>query len=150
MEQINRYELKAKAYKTKFEKTKITNSQDAYNVIRKFYSDDINIFESFFLLMLNISNETIGYAKISQGGVTGTVVDVKIVAKYCIDSLCSSAIVAHNHPSGNLNASEADIKITKKINEALKLIDVNLLDSLIITDTNFTEINFNHHITLNN
>ena len=73
------------------------------------------IYESVFILLLNRHNNTIGYAKISQGGVTGTVIDVKIIAKYIIDSLASGLILAHNHPSGNTRASSEDINITNKV-----------------------------------
>jgi DNA repair protein RadC len=122
---------------TSFEKIKITSSRDAYNVIRQYYSDDIEVYESFFILLLNRQNQTIGFAKISQGGIVGTVVDVKIIAKYCIDSLCSGVILAHNHPSGNTNPSEADRVMTNKIVKALELIEVNVLDHIILTVDNY-------------
>ncbi len=115
------------------ENVKIQSSKDAYNYIKQFYLDDVDIYESFFIAILDRSNSTVGYAKISQGGIVGTVVDVKIIAKYCIDSLASSVILAHNHPSGNRNPSKADENITHKISNALKLIDVQVLDHLIIT-----------------
>ena len=113
--------------------TKVTSKEDAYNVIKQFYSDDIEIYESFFVLLLNRANNTIGWAKISQGGVTGTVVDPRIVLKYAVDSLASGVIIAHNHPSGNLLASESDKKTTDNIKNALKYIDTTLLDHLILT-----------------
>lgn len=118
---------------TEFLKAKVTRSKDCEEVIRKFYSDDIEIYESFFLLLLNRANITIGYAKISQGGITGTVVDARIVLKYVVDSLATSVVICHNHPSGNLNASEEDKRITSRIKEALKLVDTTLLDHIILT-----------------
>jgi DNA repair protein RadC len=118
---------------TDFPRVKITSSNDAHNVIRQYYSGDIEVYESFFILLVDRSNTTVGYAKISQGGIAGTVVDVKIVAKYCLDSLCSGVVLAHNHPSGNLKPSVQDEQITKKIIGALELIDVNVLDHLILT-----------------
>lgn len=123
--------------KTDFPSVKICNSTDSSNFIRQFYSDDIEIFESFFLLLLNRANKTIGYAKISQGGVAGTVVDIRIVCKYAVDALASAAIIAHNHPSGNLNPSEADVRITEKIKNALTIFDVKLLDHIILTAESF-------------
>lgn len=134
-EKTHLYSLKSN--QTDFPKEKITSSREGANFIRQFYSDDIEIYESMFLLLLNRANTTIGYAKLSQGGITGTVCDVKIVAKYCIDSLASGAIVAHNHPSGNLKPSEADRKVTQQLKQALKLIDCNLLDHVILTTTDF-------------
>ena len=119
-----------------FPQVKITTSEDAYNVIRQFWHEDIEIYESFFVLLLNRANVTIGWAKISQGGITGTIADAKLIMKYVIDSLASGVILAHNHPSGNLMASEQDIAITRKIKEAVKYVDTNLLDHLILTPDN--------------
>jgi hypothetical protein len=113
-----------KATDSEFTKVKITGSESAEKFIRQFYGDDLEIFESFFILLLNRANETIGYAKISQGGIVGTVVDIRLIAKYCIDCLSSSVILAHNHPSGELNPSQQDIALTKKTKEALKLLEV--------------------------
>jgi DNA repair protein RadC len=129
------YELRKN--QTDFPKTKISNPEISYNFIKQFYLDDIEIYESFFLLLLNQQNHTIGYAKISQGGITGTIVDVKIIAKYVVDSLATSVILAHNHPSGNLTPSQQDISITKKVKEALSLFDTIVLDHLILTVDGF-------------
>ena len=87
--------------------------------------------------MLNRANETIGYAKISQGGICGTIVDVKLVAKFVVDSLASGIIIAHNHPSGNLQPSQADIQITNKIQAIVKLLDSILLDHIILTKESY-------------
>jgi DNA repair protein RadC len=125
------YELKKN--QTDFQKKKITSSTLSNEFIRQFYLDDIEIYESFFLLLLNNQNQTIGYAKISQGGITGTVVDVRIVAKYVVDSLATGIILAHNHPSGTLSPSEADKKITEKIKQAMYFFDVKVLDHIILT-----------------
>ena len=122
-----------KKEKTDIENIKIQNSKDAAEYIRNFYYDDIEIYESCFILLLNRANKTIGYAKISQGGVSGTVVDVKIIVKYAVESLASGVILAHNHPSGNLYPSNGDIAITRKVKEALKLLDSQLLDHVIIS-----------------
>lgn len=120
-----------------FPEEKIGSSKDCEKFIRKFYHEDLTIYESFYILLLNNSNQTIGFAKISQGGITGTVVDVRIVAKYCVDSLATSCILAHNHPSGTLKPSEQDIEITRKIVKALKLFDVRVLDHIILTKNSY-------------
>lgn len=113
---INLEQITLKKDPTNFERIKITSSKSAADYIRQFYNGDIEIFESFFvLLLLNRQNETIGYAKISQGGVTGTYVDAKIILKYVVDTLASGVIIAHNHPSGALTPSGQDDIITKKI-----------------------------------
>ena len=122
---------------TNFERTKITSSKDSYDVIKQFYHQDITLYESFFLLLLNNSNETIGFVKISQGGITGTVVDVRIIAKYCVEVLATSCILAHNHPSGKLYPSEADIHITKKTKDALAILDVKVLDHIILAESGY-------------
>jgi DNA repair protein RadC len=118
-----------------FPKAKINSSADSAEFIKQFYGDDISIFESFFILMLNRANTTVGYAKISQGGISGTVVDVRIIAKYAVDTLCSSVILAHNHPSGNTTPSSCDIDITRKTKNALELLDIKVIDHVILTET---------------
>jgi len=137
MTTIANLELRAKKTPTNFEKVKIVSSKDAFKVISQFYFDDIDIFESFFILCLNRNNQTIAYAKISQGGVSGTVVDIKLIAKYAIDCLASSVILAHNHPSGNLKPSPEDIKITERAREALKILDIQVLDHVILTSDGY-------------
>jgi DNA repair protein RadC len=135
---LDRYTLRKVA--EDIPRVKITGSTDAADYIRKFYQDDLEIYESMFLLLLNRSNTTIGYAKISQGGIVGTVVDIKIILKYVVESLATGAILAHNHPSGNLNASDQDIRITESVSKALKLMDSQLLDSLIITKEGYLSL----------
>lgn len=122
---------------TDFQRVKINGSQDSADYIRQFYEGDIEIFESFFILLLNRQNKTIGYAKISQGGVAGTVVDAKIVIKYIVDTLASGVILCHNHPSGNLAPSTDDINLTEKLVKAVRLVDSKVLDHIILTSDNF-------------
>lgn len=132
---ISEYSLKYT--KSEIQKTKVTTSESASNIIRKFYFDDINIYESFFILLLNRANNTTGFAKISQGGTAGTVVDIKIIAKYAVDSLSPNVIICHNHPSGNKQPSDADLNITRRIKDALLLLDIKLIDHIIITENDF-------------
>ena len=127
-------EYKLKATRQDFNRAKITSSEDAANYARQFYHDDIIIYESVFIIMMNRQNNTCGYAKISQGGIAGTVVDIRLVLKYAIDNLASSVILVHNHPSGNLSPSPQDIQIAKKLKEAARFMDIVLLDSIIITE----------------
>lgn len=132
------YELKKT--KTTFPVVAISQSIDAANFIREFYSDDIEIFESAFILLLNRANKTIGYAKISQGGIAGTVIDVKLICKYVVDSLASGVILCHNHPSGNLQPSNQDKEINIKVKQALELLDSILLDHIILTKESYTSL----------
>jgi DNA repair protein RadC len=88
-------------------------------------------------LYLNRANKVIEKRFISRGGVSGTVADFKIIFKRGLELLASSIVLAHNHPSGNLTPSEEDRKLTKKFNEAVKLLDMSLLDHIIITDSGY-------------
>jgi DNA repair protein RadC len=112
------------------EKPKITGSRDAFDVVKAELLDITH--EEFWIILLNRANRVIKKSQISQGGVAGTVADPKIIFKLAIEELASSIILAHNHPSGNLTASQADIDLTKKIKEAGKLLDIQVLDHLII------------------
>ena len=129
------YNITAK--KQDFEIVKVQSSVDAVNFARKFYHDDIIIYESSFILLLNQANNVTGYAKISQGGVCGTAVDARLVTKYAIDCLAAGVIFVHNHPSGNAKPSIEDKKISERLKNALKLFDIRLLDSIIITEDSY-------------
>lgn len=129
--------LEIKKTKSDFPQVKITTSKEGADFIRQFYSDDIGIFESFFLLILNRAMKTIAYAKISQGGTAGTVVDTKIVCKYAVDSLGSAVILAHNHPSGTLRPSDQDVKITETLKKALAIFDIQVIDHVILTEESY-------------
>lgn len=126
-----------KKIQTNFIQNSIRSTKDSCEYIRQFYLDDINVFESAFILLLNNANTTIGYAKISQGGITGTVVDPRLIAKYAVESLAVGVILAHNHPSGNLMPSLADKTLTNKVKEGLKYLDINLLDHIILTQDGY-------------
>lgn len=130
-------EYKLKAIKQDFKKAKIVSSKDAADYARNFYYDDLTIYESAFILMTNRSNNTIGFAKISQGGVAGTVVDLKLVLKYAVQNIASGVIFVHNHPSGNLTPSNEDTGLTRRLKEALKMMDVTLIDSIILGENGY-------------
>lgn len=121
-------------YKTKI---KISSSKDIYDNIKPFFDDVINYKERMAVICINKANHIIGYNVLSEGGVSGTTVDVKIIMQHAILTNSSNIILIHNHPSGNLKASNADIMITKKVSEACKVMDITLLDHLIITDESF-------------
>jgi len=117
------------------EKKKITQSNDVFEFFQPLVGDLPH--EEFWILLLNRSNRMIENKKISQGGVSGTVIDVKIILKYAIENLASSIILCHNHPSGNKIPSQADNAITKKLVDAGSLLDIKILDHIIIADTEF-------------
>jgi DNA repair protein RadC len=114
---------------------KITSSKDAFDIMQPLFLDLPH--EEFWLMMLNRANLVIKKEMISRGGISGTVVDIKIIFKAAIACYASSIIICHNHPSGNLKPSEADIRITKSVKDAGKLMEIPLLDHLIITENGF-------------
>ncbi|MFA5872607.1 MAG: DNA repair protein RadC [Anaerolineales bacterium] len=114
---------------------KVRCSQDAWKVIEPLVSDLQH--EEFWVLLLNRSNQIIDQKRISQGGISGTVTDVRLILNAAVERLASGIILAHNHPSGNLSPSDADLKITKKIKDAAALLDLTVLDHLIISDQGY-------------
>jgi len=117
------------------EVVQIKCSKDVADIFHPILSDLLH--EEFWILFLNRSNKVINRMKLSQGGISGTVTDVRMVMKKAVECLASGIIVCHNHPSGNLNPSESDSKITQKIKEAGNLLDIQLLDHLIISDKDY-------------
>lgn len=116
---------------------KITSSQDAYMLFKTLYDDyTMEHKEFFWVAYTNRANKVISCMKLSEGGIAGTVVEVSHILQPAILSNASGIILCHNHPSGNLNASEADKVMTKKIQEACKFFDMSVLDHLIITHEN--------------
>jgi DNA repair protein RadC len=112
-------------------------SKDAYDIFLESWDrNTIEYVEEFKMLLMNRANTVLGIMNVSKGGVSGTVTDVRVILQAAIKSNASGIIVAHNHPSGNLNPSESDSKITKKIKDAAGIIDVQLLDHLIICPEN--------------
>ena len=119
----------------KKELCQIKCSSDARDLILPYLIDLTH--EEFFCIFLNRSNKVIKVEQISKGGISGTVTDVRILFKNAVLNTASGLIVAHNHPSGNLNPSESDNKITAKIKEAGNLLDIQLLDHLIICNSDY-------------
>ncbi|MCB0527691.1 MAG: DNA repair protein RadC [Saprospiraceae bacterium] len=117
------------------ERVRIGSSNDAFRVIAPHLVDLHH--EEFWLLLLNKANEVIGRERLSTGGMSGTVVDVKLAFKAALDKLSSALIAIHNHPSGNLQPSQADIELTKKLRQAGLLLDIPLLDHLIVSERGY-------------
>lgn len=114
---------------------KVTGSNDVASYLRPFIGDLPH--EEFWALFLNRQNKIIDKQRLSQGGMTGTVIDVRLVLKMALEKHATSLIFAHNHPSGNLEASDADRKITRQLKEASAIMDIPLLDHLIITQNSY-------------
>ena len=111
----------------------ISSSLDAYNVLVKFFPiETLSLQERFVAMYLNRSNRVIGVYPMSVGGITGTVVDVRLLLSVALKTAATGIILAHNHPSGSLKPSEADKDLTNKIKRASEYMDIKLLDHLII------------------
>lgn len=117
------------------ERPQVRSSRDAYNAIASILVDLPH--EEFWILLLNRANRVVGREQISLGGVTGTVVDAKVIFRKAIEGLACSIILCHNHPSGNLQPSQADIELTKKLAQAGKFLDVIVLDHLVVSETGY-------------
>ena len=111
----------------------LRSSKDSVNFARLLYGDDLTIYESFYILLLDTSLKIFGYAKISQGGVSGTVSDPKLMAYYAVNSLASAVILVHNHPSGNLHPSNADKQLTQRVKNGFDLLNINVVDHIILS-----------------
>lgn len=108
-------------------------SQDACHILYDNWNKDtIELHESFKIILLNNSNKVKGIYELSTGGITGTLVDIRILFAIVLKSVSTAVILVHNHPSGKLKPSEADKQITKKIKEAATFLDIKILDHLII------------------
>ncbi len=117
------------------EKIQIKNSKDSYKIFMPLLSDLRT--EEFWVLFMNQSNKVIGKTKLSSGGINGSVVDIRILFKTALENFATAIIIAHNHPSGNLKPSQEDLKITKLIGEAGKILEIRLVDHLIISQESF-------------
>lgn len=116
----------------------IRSSSDAASIFNKLFDKDtLLIQEEMVMLCLNRANHVVGFYRVSKGGVAGTVVDPKIIFTVALNSCASAIIIAHNHPSGQLKPSESDKTITRKLKEGGKLLDIEVLDHLIMTDQSY-------------
>jgi DNA repair protein RadC len=123
-------------------KDEVSKTQEPINSSKRAYSCFLSQMqdlphEEFWVLLLNRANIPLALKMVGSGGVSSTLVDVKIVLKLAIEHLASAVIIAHNHPSGNLTPSEADLKLTKKIKAGCDAVDIPLIDHLIVTDKGY-------------
>lgn len=119
----------------RIELVKITSSKNSFEIMHPIIGDLPH--EEFWVLYLNNSNKVVYKNQLSKGGITGTVVDTRIVFKIALEHNATAIILAHNHPSGVLSPSEADVLITKKLKAAGENLDIRVLDHLIITETGY-------------
>ena len=123
-------------------KQKITSSTIAFEIMHPLIGDLPH--EEFYIMYLNNSHKVITTSQLSKGGITGTIVDIRLVLRQALEVSATALILAHNHPSGNLKPSEADISLTKKIKTAAESIDIKVLDHLILSENSFYSFADNH------
>lgn len=117
------------------ERPRISSSRDAFNAAAPLLIDLYH--EEFWILLLNKANEVFARERLSTGGMAGTVVDIKLFYKICLDRRAAGAIAMHNHPSGNLQPSQADIELTRRLRKAGEILDLPLLDHLIVSEKGY-------------
>ncbi|MGI9525947.1 MAG: RadC family protein [Weeksellaceae bacterium] len=126
---------KRRAQQMALVKPNITSSESAFALLHPLMSDLTT--ESFYVIYLNQGNRVIKIEQISGGGIAATLVDIRVIFSLALEKKATSIIVSHNHPSGNLNPSKSDKKITEQIKEAGEMLQIPLLDHLIITQTEY-------------
>lgn len=119
---------------------KITQSEEAVEVFRKYMKDDLMYREVVYAMLLNRNNRVKGIFKVSEGGITASVIDIRLLMAVALKTLSSGIILAHNHPSGNSSPSEQDLKTTKSLKRACEFMDITFLDHIIITDNEYKTI----------
>lgn len=124
------YSTKVKAS----DRIKISGSADAYRCFQNSWNlETIELFEEFKVLLLNRAHRVLGLLNLSKGGVAGTVADPKLIFCAALKANASGIILAHNHPSGNLQPSQADLNLTRKCKEAGRVLEIQVLDHIIVT-----------------
>ena len=119
-------------------RSKIYSSEDAYKILLPTYKEGTICYKEYFkVLFLNQSNQVLGYTLISEGGITDTTVDVRIILQAALLTNSVAVILAHNHPSGSMKPSRQDMEITKQVKDAAQLMRIKVLDHLILTDTGY-------------
>jgi DNA repair protein RadC len=127
------YQTKVKAS----DRPQVRSSHDAYEILKGLYDKEtIEHHESVILLLLSRSNRVLGAKQISSGGISGCIIDVKLILQYCLIANASSFIISHNHPSGNPDPSDSDKQITKKLKTASAYHDLTFTDHIIVTPEN--------------
>jgi hypothetical protein len=111
----------------------IKSSRDAYDFVKEVIFEGLEVQEHFVVLYMNQGNRIIGYYKHSKGTINSTQVDIQLVTAVAIKTLAKGMVISHNHPSGNLNPSDADKRMTKKLKDAAAMFDISILDHIIVT-----------------
>ena len=135
---IPEFQISMKYKRSPVELMRVRDSKDVADVARLcFDADTIEWVESMLVIALNQHNKVMGFYKVGQGGITGTVCYPRVIYQFALLASATSLVIAHNHPSGNLNPSQADIHLTDKIKRAGELLDIKLLDHVIVTSDSY-------------
>lgn len=131
-------EIKVSYSTNQVDKIKLTNCKEVFEFILSRWNLDIIEFqEECKIILVNRANFVLGIYELSKGGISGTIVDIRIILSIALKCNASGIILVHNHPSGNLKSSEADRKITRKLKYACDLLEISLIDHFIISRTDF-------------
>lgn len=138
---INEVELIYRSKTRAADRPKITTSKDAYTILLQAWDmNKIDLLEEFKIILLDRKNSCIGISNIATGGITGCVVDPKIIFATALKARATGIVLSHNHPSGNLKPSQEDISMTKKLIGGGKLLDISILDHLIVTSESYCSL----------
>lgn len=129
-------ELKIRLKRDQIVKRKIQSSKHADEFFREVWDDGMDIYESFMVVFINSAYNTIGWYKVSQGGLNYTSADPRLIFKMALDVCATGLYMAHNHPSGNMSPSQVDKMLTEKLKQAGALLDIRIMDHVIITSEN--------------
>lgn len=122
------------------DRPKITNSSEATIILREAFKDCMQHHEESYAMFVNRANRVLGIMLISSGGMSGTVVDIRIILQTALKVNCSGIFLSHNHPSGALKPSLQDVHLTKKLKEACSWMDIQLLDHIIMTEESYLSL----------
>ena len=136
IKQAGRVQTRFETFIQPNQRRKINSSQGVDEIFRQFWSDDLSFCESFYVAFFDKQNGLMGLTKVSEGGLSSTVVPVKKIMSIALNLNAASIALAHNHPSGNLKASSSDILVTQKVKKACDVMELQLLDHLILTEFN--------------
>lgn len=134
MEDLKRFFIQEK--KTKFKSKNVQCMPDVIDLARQIFKKDIGVYESVYIILVNSFLQTTGIAKISQGGLSTSLVDIRLICHYAIATLSTGVVMVHNHPTGNVTASNSDLITCKAVKAALKLLKIQFIDNIIITSEN--------------
>lgn len=118
------------------DRVKVKGSRDAEQAFRTVWPSITHI-EYCYILLMNRQNQVLGFHQLSKGGITGSIIDVRVVFQLALKAAATSIIIAHNHPSGNLDASEADKRITLQLKQEGTILDIPVLDHIILTEESY-------------